>query len=190
MAKKAVPIVAGPRTRRPFEGWGSATARGLAAAGRVLGRLSVLIFGQVRAKSERAYADFQKKRPHARLRIYAFASYGCIVGLTLLAQTYSPNSLGAYVRVEKVDLPAVTAVFIRNDSPVPWQNVKVTLNGRYGYEVLQLKANDFKLVRVDRFTAIGVKTAKDLPFAPPDTEARHIAIDCDRGHFEKDLRAK
>jgi hypothetical protein len=176
-----------PRARRPFEGWGSAAARGLRAAGRAVAHVSVLLFGHVKLHSGKAYADFQRRARHARYRAYALGSYALIAAATLGAQLYEPNSIGAYVRVEKVDFPAATAVFVRNDSDKPWRAVRVLLNGKYSYEPLRIEPHEYKVVRVDRFLAVehhGSKTAR----APRETEVRHLLIECDRGRYETELR--
>ena len=180
----------GPRKRRPFEGWGSAIARALALAGRALARVSVLFFGHVRSRSERAVSEFQKKDRHSRYRAYALGSYGCIAAITLLAQLYHSNSIAAYVRAEKIDFPKSTTVFVRNDSDQPWTAVKVTLNGKYTYERLRLDPGDNFQVRVDRFAIAGKHGSKGFAFAPPDTVAHTLTVECDRGRFEKRLGDK
>ncbi len=172
---------AAPAAGRPFQGSGAGLGRVIA----LFGRASVLVFGLVRTRGERALADFQKRDRHSRLRAYAFGAFGLLAAATLLGQLYEANSLGAYVRVEKVDLPKATTVFIRNDSDKPWVGLKVTLNGKYEYERLRLEPYQSFQVRVDRFTSHGVGS---LSFAPVTTEARLIAIECDRGRFEKEIR--
>lgn len=177
----------GPRRRRPFEGWGDAAFRHLGVAGGAIARVSVLVFGQVRTRSEAAYADFQKRRKHTRYRAYALGSYSLIAAATLLFQLYDHNSIAAYVRVERVDFPrSASAVFIRNDSQHRWSNVKVTLNGLWLYERPQIEPGDIVLVRVDRFAQVEPRTGK-MQFPPPETVARRLRIECDAGRFESTL---
>ena len=181
------PPVMAPKQRRPFEGWGNATARGLGIAGRAIGRASVLIFGRVRKSSEAALADFQQRRKHSRWRAYALGSFGAIAAVTLLAQLYQQNSIAGYIRVEHIDFPVRSAaVFIRNDSATRWTNLKITLNRRFIYERSHLNPGDNAQLAVSRFAVPG--TSNPIKFAPPDTIARHILIECDAGRLESDLR--
>jgi hypothetical protein len=146
----------------------------------------VLVYGHVRARSEAAYADFQKRRKHVRYRAYAFGGYGLIVAATLLFQLYTKNGIDAYVRVERIEFPrAASAVFIRNDSDKPWNGLRVILNGIWLYERTTLAPRDNVVVRVDRFA---VTEGEKMTFPPPDTQARHLRIECDRGTFESELK--
>lgn len=173
------------RKPRPFEGWGTAAARGLSAAASALIALTGKAFGEVRERGTSAYGEFQARPEHARYRAYAFGSYGLLVVVTLLAQLYSTNALGVYVRVQKVDLPNVTEVFIRNDSQKPWKNVKVTLNGIYGYQILELKPGAHILLPVTRFAVFDGSGHPTYP--PRNVPAKELAIDCDSGHSETEL---
>jgi hypothetical protein len=152
---------------------------------RGIAHVSVLAFGHVRTQSERAYADFQKKDRHTRLRAYAFGSYGMIAAATLLSQFYESNSLGAYVRVERVEFPKAVTVFIRNDSDRPWVNLRVTLNGQYEYQRLRLEPHANFQVRVDKFTSIG---GDHRAVAPAGTEAHHLLLTSEQGSFEKEVK--
>src|SRR2546426_3882770 len=112
---------------------GSAIANGLAAAAGGLIRITSRIFGSVASRGGTAWADFRARPEHSRWRAYALGSYGLIVAATLAGQLYTDNVLGAYVRVQRVDLPAMTQIFVRNDSGKPWRSVRLTLNGIYEY---------------------------------------------------------
>lgn len=142
--------------------------------------------GALRSRGAKAYEEFQRRARHARYRVYALGTYGLIVAATLAAQLYTQNPLGAYVRVEELEVPRITNIFLRNDSSKPWNNLKLTLNGIYGYEKPRLGPGDFVLLRVDRFALLEANTGK-LKFAPANITARHLALDCDRGHWEKEL---
>src|SRR5438874_11932890 len=88
-------------------------------------------FGRVATRSGNALADFRARPEHSRWRAYALGSYGLIVAATLVGQLYTVHVLGAYVRVQRVEVPALTQIFVRNDSPQSWHNVRLTLTGIY-----------------------------------------------------------
>jgi hypothetical protein len=189
-------VVAGPPpSRRPppgakrfYDGWGAAAARVLRAVGGGIARSSVLVWGFIRARGQAAHADFQRRKKHVRYRFYAFGGYAAIAAGTLVFQLYSPNPIGAHVRLERIEFPrSATAVLIRNDSEYPWNNVRVVLNGTWLYERPTVEARDNVIVRVDRFAVVDKQTGKPS-FPPPDTAARHLRIDCDRGSFESELK--
>jgi hypothetical protein len=172
------------RQRRPFEGWGSAIGRALRAVGRFVGRVSVLIFGHVRTRAERAHSDFQKRDHHFRWRTYALGSYGLLVALTLLFQVaYQPNSLRAYVRLEHLEFPKATYVFLVNESDKPWTKIRVTLNGLYSYERLKLEPGQNVQLRLDRFAQIDKSTGR-MKFAPQDIVAQRLLVECEQGRYE------
>src|SRR5207237_884913 len=79
-------------------------------------RITSRLFGEARTRSGAAVADVRARPEHARWRAYALGSYGAIIAATLAAQLYSSNALDAYVKVQPVDLPALTQIFVRNDS--------------------------------------------------------------------------
>lgn len=173
------------RKRRPFEGWGDATARGLSIAAAWLVRATSKLMGDLAARSERAYGDFQSRPEHARWRAYALGSYGLIVVATLVGQLYSENSLDAYVRVQPVELPNATVLFVRNDSRRSWKHLKLTLNGAYGFETNELKPGGHVLLPVNRFA---IFDAKGKPtYAPKDVQLKDLHIDCDEGHHVTEL---
>ena len=185
-ATKVAQQPAAPK-RRPFEGWGDATARGLAIAGRAIGRTSVLVFGRVRKHGGAALADFQQRRKHSRYRAYALGTFTLLTAGTLLAQLYERNAISAYIRVERVEFPVPSAaVFIRNDSPNRWTHVKITLNHRFVFEPGQINPGHNSQLAVSRFAVPG--TSNPIKFAPADTVARHILIECDAGRLESDLQ--
>lgn len=173
------------RQRRPFEGWGAAAARGLGSASDGLVRVTSKLFGELHQRGSTAYGEFRARPEHSRYRAYAFGSYGLLVVATLLAQLYSPDPLHAYVRVQTVALPALTQIFVRNDSSREWKNVKLTLNGIYGVEKASLKPGDHLLLPVNRF-ALFDSTGKTT-FAPKATLPVQLRIDCDRGQVDVDV---
>jgi hypothetical protein len=167
---------------------GAALANGLAAATGALVQATSRLFGEARERGGAAYADFQARPEHARWRAYALGSYGLVVVATLLAQLYRENPLDAHVRVQRVDLPALTQIFIRNDSDAPWRRVKVTLNGIYAYEKNELASHDHILLPVNRFAVYEVSGKPT--YAPKNVALQTLRIDTDRGSYETELTKK
>ena len=171
--------------RPPFKGMGGTLETGLASATNGLVRVTGKLMGEARERGGAAYADFQARPQHSRWRAYALGCYGLIFAATLVAQMYKENKLDAYIRVQRVDLPALTQIFVRNDSGDEWRSVKLTLNGIYGYEANELKPGAHILLPVNRF-AVYDSTGKPT-YAPKNVNPQQLAIDCDRGHYESDL---
>jgi hypothetical protein len=162
-------------------------ARGLSVAAGALVRSTSRLFGEIKTRSESAYGDFQARPEHARWRAYALGSYGLIVLATLLAQLYSANPMGVYVKAQHVDIPASTIIFVRNDSSHPWHNAKVTLNGVYNFDRPEVAPGASLRLNVDQFTFLDAVTGKPA-HAPKTLEPQSLALDCDRGHFETELK--
>jgi hypothetical protein len=172
--------------KRPGEGIGSAIGNGLAAATGGLVRLTSKIFGEVAERAGTSMADFRARPEHSRWRAYALGSYGAIVAATLVGQLYTDNALQAYVRVQPVELPALTEIFVRNDSRRAWSNVKVTLNGIYAYEQPVVAPGAFILLPVNKFAVydgMGKPT-----YAPKNIVPKQLSIDTSEQHFETELK--
>jgi hypothetical protein len=163
----------------------SRLASGLALAARTLVRLSRLGVSRAKQQGGEAITQFSQRPEHTRQRVYAFGSYAVVVALTLAVQLWEPNSLQAEVKIEPVPLPEATVVFVRNDSTKPWKDVKVTLNGRYGYQRLVVAPDSYISLPVDRFASYDEHGK--ATYAAKETVPRTLSIDCDRGHFELDL---
>ena len=175
-----------PQKRRPFEGVGAAIGSGLAAATGALVSVSGKLFGQVRDRGRSSVAGFRARPEHSRWRAYALGSYGAIVAATLAGQLYTDNALHAYVRVQPVELPALTQIFVRNDSRQPWKSVKLTLNGIYTYEKDGVQPGQFILLPVNRFAVfdqLGRAT-----YAPKNIAPRLLTIDTADTHYETELK--
>ncbi len=158
----------------------------LAAITSSLVRLTGKFFGGVRERSGTALADFRARPEHSRWRAYALGGYGMILAGTLGAQLYNYNSLGAYVRVQPVALPALTQIFVRNDSGKAWKNVKVTLNGIYYFERAEVPPGGHVLEPVNKFA---IYDAQNKPtFAPKNIAPKQLTIDTAEGRFETELR--
>ena len=142
-------------------------------------------FGELRERSTSAVGEFRARPEHARYRAYAFGSYGLLVVATLLGQLYTADPLHAYVRVLAVPLPALTQVFVRNDSPHEWKHVKLTLNGVYGFETNSIKPGEHALLPVTRFALFDA--AGKSTFAPKTTKPQQLRVECDRGRVDQDL---
>lgn len=174
-----------PGSPRPFKGWGTALARGLALVASFIVRASRLGFTEAKERSGKALHQFAQRPEQTRQRVYAFGSYSVIVAVTLAAQLFEPNALHAYVKIEPVALPEATVVFVRNDSKHTWKDVKVTLNDRYGYQRLDLPPEHYISLQIDRFAAYD-ENGK-ATYATKEMAPKKVAIDCDRGHYELDL---
>jgi hypothetical protein len=175
-----------PQKRRPFEGWGTAAANGLAAATGALVRVSGKLLGEAHKRAASSAAEFRARPEHSRWRAYALGSYGAIVAATLVGQLYTTNGLGAYVRVQPVELPALTQIFVRNDSKPPWRTVKLTLNGIYTFEQVAVQPGQFILLPVNRF-AVSDQLGKRT-YAPKNIQPKVLTIDTDEQHYETELK--
>jgi hypothetical protein len=172
--------------RRPFEGWGAAIGSTLSAFAGALIQLTGRLYGRARERGGAAVADFQARPEHSRWRAYAMGCYGVLVVATFAAQLYTENKLGAVVRVQRVEMPALTQIFVRNDSDETWRGVKITLNGIYSYETLQVLPGGHVLLPVDRFALFDNKGHASYP--PKNVEPQALTIDTREGHFETDFR--
>lgn len=161
-------------------------AAGLAAFASALIGITGKLYGEARERGGAALTEFGARPEHSRWRAYALGTYGILVAATLLAQLYTENSLGAVVRVEKVDLPALTQVFVRNSSREPWKGVKLTLNGIYTYETLQVEAGGHILLPVDRFALFG-RDGRPT-FAPKNLNPRTLTIETQDKRYETELK--
>jgi hypothetical protein len=171
--------------RRPFEGWGAAAARGLGKASATLVRVTGKLFGELHQRGTIAYGDFRARPEHSRYRAYAFGSYGLLLAATLASQLYTADPLHAYVRVQVVAMPALTQIFVRNDSSHDWKQVRLTLNGIYGFEVNTLTPGAHVLLPVNRFALFDA--SGKATFAPRTIPPQQLRIECDRGQMDEDL---
>jgi hypothetical protein len=172
--------------RRPFEGWGAAVGAALSTLATALIRISSKLYGEARERGGAALTDFQARPEHSRYRAYALGGYGVLVAATLAAQFYSENSLGATVRVEKVDMPALTQVFVRNGSDDTWRDVKLTLNGIYTYETLAVQPGAFILLPVERFALFAPDGKRS--FAAKNTVPKTLLIETRDKRYEAELK--
>ena len=182
-------LTSGPGSRgerpRPADGLGAKVAHAVATLARLLVQLSRFGVSKARHHGGKAVSDFNERPEVTRWRAYGFGSYGALVALTFAAQLWEPNSLNAYIKVQPVALPESTVIFVRNDSKTTWKDVKLLLNGLYGYERNDLTPGSHVLLKVDRF-AIYNPNGK-ATYAPKDLPLKTLVIDCDRGHFEQEL---
>ena len=164
---------------------GGAIANGLAAAAGGLIRITSRIFGSVASRGGNALADFRARPEHSRWRAYALGSYFLIVAATLAGQLYTDNVLGAYVRVQHVDLPAMTQIFVRNDSGKSWRNVRLTLNGIYQYRTEEVGPGGHVMLTVNKF-AIRDQLGKPT-YAPRNLEPKTLLVDTLAGRYEAEF---
>jgi hypothetical protein len=160
---------------------GSALAR---AAGALIS-LTTRIFGGVTSRGGTALADFRARPEHSRWRAYTLGSYCAIVAATLAGQLYTSNALDAYVRVQRVELPAMTQIFVRNDSRKPWRDVTLTLNGIYDFHAEEVAPGGRVILPVNKFAVhdhLGRPT-----FAPRNISPKALSIATDAGRYEAEL---
>ena len=172
-----------PQPKRP-----SALARGLSAAAGALVRGTFRVFGHVKTRGATAAADFRARPEHSRWRAYALGCYGLIVAATLAGQLYSANPLGVYVKVQHVDIPVSTLIFVRNDSRLPWKHARIVVNGIYSHARDEIAAGESLPLDLDRAFAVHDGTGKILRRPPKNLPLQSLALDCDRGHYETELK--
>lgn len=172
-----------PQPKRP-----SALARGLSAAAGALVRGTSRLFGHVKTRGATAVGDFRARPEHSRWRAYALGCYGLIVAATLGGQLYSANPLGVYVKVQHVDIPVSTLIFVRNDSPLPWKHARIVVNGIYSHTRDEIAAGESLPLDLDRAFAVHDGSGKILRRPPKNLPLQSLALDCDRGHYETELK--
>jgi hypothetical protein len=163
-----------------------AVGNGLAALTGALVRGTGKMFGGVASRGGSALADFRARPEHSRWRAYALVSYGLIVAATLTGQLYTDNVLSAYVRVQRVELPAMTQIFVRNDSGKSWRDVRITINGIYDYRTDEVVPGGHVMLPVNKF-AIRDQQGKPT-FAPRSITPRTLSVDTAAGRYEREFR--
>jgi hypothetical protein len=148
----------------------------------------LLLWAFASRPTKRADIANRTRTAHARWRGYALGCYGLIVAATLAGQLYSSNPLGVYVKLQRVDLPRSTLVFVRNDSSRPWKHVRIRLNGIYTYHRDEIGAGDNVPLDVDKMFAITDGMGKVLRRPTKDMPIESLTLDCDSGHYETELR--
>ncbi len=144
------------------------------------------MFGRVASRGGSALAEFRARPEHSRWRAYALGSYGLIVAATLAGQLYTDNVLGAYVRVQRVELPAMTQIFVRNDSGKAWRNVRLTLNGIYEYWTDEVGPGGHVMLPVNRFS---IRNEGGKPtYAPRNVEPKTLLVDTSGGRYQTEFR--
>lgn len=151
----------------------------------LLKRLLLWVFAR---PPKRADIANRTRTPHGRWRGYALGCYGLIVAATLAGQLYSSNPLSVYVKLQRVDLPRSTLVFVRNDSSRPWKHVRIRLNGIYTHRRDEIGPGDNVPLDVDKMFAITDGMGKVLRRPAKDMSIESFTLDCDSGHYETELR--
>jgi len=185
IAQAKPPKAASPASP-PKPSFGARLANGIAALTGAIVRVTSKIFGEVASRGGSALADFRARPEHARWRAYALLCYGAIVAATLAGQLYTDNVLSAYVRVQRVELPAMTQIFVRNDSSKPWRDVRIILNGIYQYRTEEVAAGGHVMLPVNKF-AIRDQVGKPS-YAPRNVEPKFLLVDTAAGRYEAELR--
>lgn len=140
----------------------------------------------VRSQAHKRIGDYQRQTNWTRWRLWVVVAYTLVAIPSLATLLPERNPLDAYLRIKKVDLHAARVdepffVFLRNDSQEPWKNVRVTLNRKYVYERVELKAGDAISIELDRFLKNGAPpTAKDSR-PPANVHPEQIVVSSDAG---------
>jgi hypothetical protein len=132
--------------------------------------------------------DFRARPEHSRWRAYALGCYGLIVAATLAGQLYSVNPLGVYVKVQHVELPVSTLIFVRNDSALPWKHTRIVVNGIYSHRREEVAAGESLPLDLDKAFAVTDASGRTLRRPPKNLQLQSLAIDCDRGRYEMELK--
>jgi hypothetical protein len=133
-------------------------------------------------------APVRTRTPHASWRRSALYCYALIVAATLAGQLYSANPLGVYVKVQRVDLPVSTLVLVRNDSRFPWKHVRIRLNGLYTHKRDEIFPGESVPLDLDKAFAITDGAGRVLRRPAKNLPVESFSLDCDRGHYETELR--
>jgi hypothetical protein len=164
---------------------GGGVGRALAAAAGALVGITTKVFGQVASRGGTALADFRARPEHSRWRAYTMGSYGLIVAATLAGQLYTSNALEAYVRVQRVELPTMTQIFVRNDSRKAWQDVTLTLNGIYEFHADEVVSGGHVMLPVNKFA---VRDPSGKPtYAPRNIEPRSLSVATASARYDAEL---
>ncbi|HET9754779.1 MAG TPA: hypothetical protein VFP52_17535 [Myxococcales bacterium] len=178
-------VPAGAATSAPRKRGGGAVGGALAATAGGLVSVTTRIFGEVASRGETALADFRARPEHSRWRAYTLGIYGAIVAVTLAGQLYTSNALDAYVRVQRVELPAMTQIFVRNDSRKPWRDVTITLNGIYDFHADEVEPGGHVMLPVNRF-AVRDHLGKPT-YAPRNIAPKTLVVATDSARYETEL---
>ncbi|HET7787395.1 MAG TPA: hypothetical protein VFP52_07295 [Myxococcales bacterium] len=176
---------AGAAISAPTKRGGGAVGGALAKTAGGLVSVTTRIFGEVASRGETALADFRARPEHSRWRAYTLGIYGVIVAATLAGQLYTSNALDAYVRVQRVELPAMTQIFVRNDSRKPWRDVTITLNGIYDFHADEVAPGGHVMLPVNKFAVhdhLGKAT-----YAPRNIAPKNLVVATDGGRYETEL---
>lgn len=171
-----------PPAAEPSSGGSGGIGKLIFLAGNALGALSARLYSKTKQRGGALYEGFQGRPQHVRWRAYALVAYAAIVVATLVGQLYTTNKLRAYVRVQRVDIPATVEIFVRNDSEKPWDHVRLQLNGIYGYERARLAPGEYIQLKVEGFT---LPTANGgVTHAPRNVHISQLTIDTDQGRYD------
>jgi hypothetical protein len=110
------------------------------------------------------------------------------VAATLAGQLYTSNPLGVYVKVQHVDLPVSTLIFVRNESRFAWKHARITVNGIYSHSRDEIGAGESLPLDLDKAFAVHDGSGKVLRRPPKNLPLQSLALDCDRGHYETELK--
>jgi hypothetical protein len=107
---------------------------------------------------------------------------------TLGGQLYSSNPLGVYVKVQHVELPVSTLIFVRNDSSFAWKNARIVVNGIYSHSREEIAAGESLPLDLDKAFAVKDGSGKILRRPPKNLPLQSLALACDRGRYETELK--
>jgi hypothetical protein len=120
---------------------------------------------------------YRKSTRYTRMRGAVVASWVLVSALLMwIACPPDPgdsNALGAKAVVSE-GLLGEKSVLVWNDSDEMWNDVTVTLDGKWEWKTSQLRPGEKQSLRPDQFKHYDIA-------APPDLSPRSLAIECSQG---------
>jgi hypothetical protein len=87
--------------------------------------------------------------------------------------------------VQRVEVPAMTQIFVRNESRKSWSDVTLTLNGIYEFHADEVAPGGHVMLPVNKF-AIRDPGGKPT-YAPKNIAPKTLSIATDAARFEAEL---
>jgi hypothetical protein len=83
-------------------------------------------------------------------------------------------------------LPAMTQIFLRNDSGSAWRDVRLTLNGIYEYNTDVVVSGGHVMLTVNKFA---IRDPQGKPtWAPRNLEPKTLLVETTAGRYETEFR--
>ncbi len=137
----------------------------------------------VRRETNKGLAYYNNQTNWRRWRMWVIGSYALAAAATALAALPARNFIHAHILLYEIAEPHSLQVFVRNDAQAAWHNIKITLDGRYQYELPKLDATEHLQLTLDRFARTdgnGLSTRPPLNMRP-----QRLKVSCDEGAYEE-----